>query len=339
MKLQEVGLDIQDFSFEEDKVTFTAKSITKDFVCEPGLRALAKDSVGRSLIWRHEHPMEYSVQHIYGKILDCRAEDGYMVTKYGVYNHTNEHKKFIDVLKKRDEIGKPLSISLRFRTYYNEMGEAVHFDVFEHSATPTPACKECKIIDLQFEESKMDEKELEETKNEIKKLEQELTKKDKSLEKLETTVEELKSELISKDESLEKATEEKDKLTEKILEFQDKLMEQSKAIKKLEKDREMDEIMPLVNELILEDGNEMQDVYLMVAKDDSKPLEERKEFFTKRLEKVKGQVMAVTETLEETAKKSFQEKELEMSEDEFKAKAKKALTHNKQLYNKLFGED
>ena len=336
-KLQKVDLQLEDLEYKNGKTYFTAKSITKDFVCEKGLIRLAKNSVGKPLIWRHEHPILIKKNHIYGEVVESDSNNSSITSTYEVYNHTKDHKKFVKILKDRKELGEPLSISMRFRTYFNENGDPVHFDVIEHSATPTPACKECVVLDIKNEDLKMpDEKKI---KQEIEKLESELTKKDEILEELQDKVKELQSEISLKDEQLEKAEEEKSTVSAKLDEFKDKLLEQKVMIDKLQEASKMDKLLPMV-EKILEYPTEdmMESIYMDIARE--KDFEEAKGIFEKKLEKLEKskEVLAVSKSMSKTGQESIQEKELEMSPEEEKKLAKKALKYSPELYKKLYGD-
>ena len=123
-----------DFSLESvdesnDKFIFTARSITKDFVCEEGLERLSKDSINKPLIWRHENPVnpKYSTHHIYGRVLESVAEKGEIISKYEVYGHTKTHEEIRDIIRKRNIINKPISISMRFREYTKEK-KPIHYE-------------------------------------------------------------------------------------------------------------------------------------------------------------------------------------------------------------------
>lgn len=335
--LRSIDFSLENIDETDGKLYFTAKSITDDFVCEAGRKRMASNSTGKPLIWRHEHPIQYKNNHIFGEVVESNYEGNSIISKYEVYDHTKDHKKFIKILKDRHELGEPLSISMRFRTYYNELGDPVHFDVIEHSATPTPACKECVVIDIKNEDEKMPEEE--NIKEEIEKLESELTKKDKILEKLEEETKELKEKLSFKDEELEKTKESKDEFAGKLDEFKDKLLEQKTIIDKLQEARKMDKLMPTI-ENILEYPTEgmMEDVYLELAK--NKEFKEAKEFFDKKLESLKkaSKVMAVTKSMSSTAQDAFDEESLESDPEKEKAAAKKAFKHSPELFKKLYGD-
>jgi len=326
----QIDFSLENFEETEDKFIFTAKSITKDFVCEKGLKRLASDSPGKHLVWRHEHPIipKYKSTHIFGRVLESNVEDGYIVSRYEAYKHTTDHKKAIEDIKLRKKIEKPLSISMRYRQYGKE--NPTHFDVLEHSLTPTPACKECVVIDIQNERDKMDKEQIEKR---IKELEDELTKKDKTLEELESKIVTLEKESETKDEDikakdkeLEDSKSENDKIVEQLLEFKDKLNEQKDMIDKLNSDLKFKEVEPLINQLVELDGNEMRDLYLMKVKQD---FEKGKEFLMERIDELekRGDVHAVTEDLAETANKAIGDESLEEDEKTRKKRDKSAFAN------------
>lgn len=325
-KLKEfkIDLSLEDFEESEDTYTFTAKSVTKDFVCEPGLERLTNDSPGKPVVWRHEHPVnpKYTKNHIYGRVLESHTEDGYFISKYQGYKHTKDHMKVLDIIKERDDINQPLSISIRYRQYGSDESP-IHFDVIEHSLTPTPACKECVILDINNEsENNMDEKELQEKLKHIAKLEEQLTLKTKTLEEmetkivsLETTVEEAEKAVETKDKELETEKVSKEELVKKVITFNDKLNEQGKMIDKLNEGLKLKEMEPLVTKLIELDGKSMESLYRMKAQNSLKDesFEETKKFFEERIkEKETAITVAIPKELRETALESqIREEELE----------------------------
>jgi DNA repair exonuclease SbcCD ATPase subunit len=202
---------------------------------------------------------------------------------------------------------------MRYRQYGED--DPIHFDVVEHSLTPTPACKECVALDILNESDKMTE--LEEKLKEIEELEKQLTQKDKLLEDLEGKIvviekqlEDIEKESKVKDEELEQEKTDKDKITEQILEFKDKLNEQTKIIDELKEKNAMKDIEPLINNLIELDGKEMEELYRMKAqnayKEGDKAFEEAKEFLRERAKNRESAVHAVTTDLDETALKAQQ---------------------------------
>jgi len=316
MKDFKIDLALEEFEEFEDTYTFTAKSITKDFVCEPGLERLAKDSPGKHLVWRHEHPVNpnYIENHIYGRVLESQAEDGHFISKYQGYKHTQAHKKVLEIIKKRNEIEQPLSISIRYRQYGPDE-KPIHFDIIEHSLTPTPACKECVILDIKNESEIMDEKELQKKLDEIAKLEDELTLKTKKLEQMESKIVSLEEAVETKEKELEGEKGEKKKLLDQMLEFTDKLNEQKKMIDSLNEGLRLKEIEPLISKLIELDGKNMESLYRMKAKASlakDEEFEETKKFFEGRIKERESEITsAVPKDLMETALENQRDEELE----------------------------
>lgn len=315
MRVDEFQVDfvLEDLNEEDDRFIFKARSITKDFVCEAGLERLANDSEGKHVVWRHEHPLipKFKSTHIYGTVLESNVQDGGITSTYEVYGHTPEHLKARRIISERMELEKPISISMRYRQYGEE--DPIHFDVVEHSLTPTPACKDCVALDILNESEKMTD--LDEKLKEIEELEKELTKKDKLLEELEgkfvvieKQLEDLEKESKVKDKELESEKSDKDKITDQILEFKDKLNEQSKIIDELKEQSAMKDVEPLINNLIEVDGKDMADLYWMKAtnayKAGDKEFEEAKEFLKERAKARESEVHPVTTDLDETALKA-----------------------------------
>lgn len=303
-----------DFKFEsieedKDRFIFTARSITKNFTCEEGLKRLANDSPGKPLLWRHENPADPKLRkftHIIGRVLESHVEGDEIVSRYEAYGHTEDHRKIRGDIKKRHELNEPLSISMRFRTYGDEENP-VHMDVFEHSLTPTPACKECTIIDILNEEEKMENKE--EIMKQIKELEDELTKKDKIMEELESKVVTLEKEIESKDIELEDTKTSKNDVLKQLTEFTDKLNEQSTMINKLKDDLAFKEVEPLIEKLVKLDGSlgkRMRPLYEQRAKEP-----EAVKFFNEAILEKEKEPKAEVKDLDKTANESMRDDELE----------------------------
>lgn len=174
-------------------------------------------------------------------------------------------------------------------------------------------------------------------------METELTKKDKMLENLQGEVEALKSLINTKDEALEKKDKEveeaktsSEKVLEQLVTFKDKLQEQSKAMEDLKLENKMAKVSPYLEAAIKADGEEMKEIYLEIAK--TKPFEESKKFFEKRLEKAdKDLPIMFTKTIVDSANENQGDFE-ELSLEKEKEMAKKAFKHNPELYKKLYGE-
>jgi DNA repair exonuclease SbcCD ATPase subunit len=342
----QIDFALESIKEDENRFIFTAKSITKDFVCEDGLNRLANDSPGKHLVWRHEHPLipQFTSTHIYGRVLESKVKDGGIFSTYEVYGHTDDHLKVREVIKQRFELKDPIKISMRYRQYGTD--NPIHFDVVEHSLTPTPACKECRAIEILNESDKMTEEEL---AKQIKELEEQLTKKDKLLEgyesKLETyntkiqaieksLEEEIKSSK-AKDKKLEETEKGKDEITEQLLEFKDKINGQSQMIEKLQEDNAMKGYDPLIKDLVELDGKEMEPIYhekILEAYRKSKAgdkdiLDKTLEFLKTRSKRLEGAAHAITKTLESQASESqFKDAELE-DEATMKQRDKKAFTN------------
>jgi len=332
MKDYKIDLSLEDFKDEEDAYTFTAKSITKDFVCEKGLNRISNDSAGKHLVWRHEHLVNprFVESHIYGRVLESQVKDGYLITKYQGYKHTPEHLKVYEDIKRRDNINHPLSISVRYRQYGPD-NAPIHFDVIEHSLTPTPACKECVILDIKNESENMAD--LEQELKKIAKLEEELTLKNKTMDEMEKKVVALEKQIKdaeSKDVELESEKKEKKELVDKVISISDKLNEQAKTIDKLNETIKMKEIEPLVKRIVDLDGKNMEALYMLKAREAIKDekFEETKKFFLDRINQKETEIThAVPEDLASTAAKA-QKKDEELEDDKLsKARDLKAFAH------------
>lgn len=214
---------------DNGKFFFTATSLDNNFECEKGRAILAKKSIGKGYIWRHQHPIQEGNEdtHIYGEVVNSHINDkGFIESKYEVYGHTEEHLTIREAIRERQRIGKPLGVSMRYRKYY--VGDNIlHWDVFEHSGTPFPKCTNCKNIDFigenkmpDKEETKQKQKELEEkdldkSLKKIDELENKLTSRTKIFEEMKSKVETLENDLKAKSDELEKTEK-----TEKTLEEQ-----------------------------------------------------------------------------------------------------------------------
>jgi len=339
-----VDFALEDVEETEDKFIFTARSITKDFVCEKGLERISNDSPGKPLIWRHEHPIipEFTKStHIFGRVLESHVEKGDIFSKYQVYGHTQAHLDVRNIIKKRDELNKPIKISLRFRQYGPDESP-IHFDVIEHSLTPTPACKECKVIDILNESDNMPEEEKDEYEQElmksIRELEEKLTKKDKILEELESKIVTLEKTIEDSEKEIESERTEKDEISEQILELNDKVKEQSIIIDKLHEKIKMKEVEPVINNLIELDGKDMEELYRMKVRDsiaDDKKFEEVKNFLSKRAKELESAPHAQVEDLSSTAQKSqFKDEELEDEKQKAQRDVKAFANMPKEFFEK-----
>ncbi len=236
---------------ENGKFYFIGEALTQDYECEDGLKSLAVKLKNKHFTWRHRHPIqkEHKENHVYGIVEDAWVKDKLMV-KTRLYEHTEDHRKLIKDIQLRDLVNDPLSLSMHYRTYFNEKGDIKHYDVFELAGTPYPHCKECNIIsgvrkmekDKPIIENKEEEAELEEKAlkalETIKGLETELNSKTKAYEELESKVSKLESELEVKDNK-EKT------LEDRVLELEGKIdfLSTKKPIldKLLEADSNIDE--------------------------------------------------------------------------------------------------
>lgn len=300
MKREETQLQIEDVSREDGRFTFTARSLSKDFECEDGLHRLASDSNNRPLVWRHAHPIQEGNEntHIYGRVLEADADDGYLVTKYEVYDHTQDHKDLQSLIQKRLEEDDPLGISLHYRKYINEQGNVVHYDVYEHSSTPFPACEECQSINYNIETKRNEENmpEKEDKQDEIKELEQKLNSKIKAYKKLENKLEDTINKMKHKDKKLEETKKEKESLESRM--------------KKLEKKvTYLNEKKPIIDRIL--EIRESESFYLDQMKEMSK------EKLEERLEQVKSEAESqpMTKSLEESAQESIENVDEENEED------------------------
>jgi DNA repair exonuclease SbcCD ATPase subunit len=271
------------------------------------------------VVWRHEHPIipDFTKTHIYGTVLESEAEEGSILSKYEIYDHTDDHKKVREVIRRRYKLGEPIKISMRFREY-SRGGSPIHYDVIEHSLTPTPACPECKMIEFINESDIMPDKTDEQIKAELEKikaLEADLTKKEKLLEDLEVKIVTLEKSITEKDEVLsekdkvldEKETERKE-ILDKLLEINDKFNEQEKVVNELKEARKMDKLMPLVERAVKKDGEIMRSLYIKEAKTNEKA----EEFLLERLKELeKDKPMAEVTDLRESAEDSIIDEELE----------------------------
>lgn len=272
-----------------DEFYFIARSLSKDFECEDGLKRLAKDSVNKSYIWRHNHPIQEgnTKTHIYGTIADSWYEDGYVYSKYQVYGHTLEHAALRKLIEDRLQEDDPLGVSMHYRVYKNEENKAIHYDVFEHSGTPIPACKDCKTLigghttmaNEKEEEELEEEEELSETQKRIQELEKILDSKTKSLEEYKTKIEDMEHEIKKRESKLEQERQENMTLEDKVNELRDEVTYLQKK--------------PLIDELVeLEDTERFRKFYKQMEKEDLEDeLEEARE----------KAGTAVTESMEDTA--------------------------------------
>jgi DNA repair exonuclease SbcCD ATPase subunit len=240
------GMDVktQNFSFEaveekDGKFFVIGKALSKDFECEAGLKSLANDIIKAPFVWRHRHPIEekHNENHIYGRVQEAWVTD-YLMVKAEIYGHTQDHLALRELIKERAKVKNPLSFSMHYRTYFNEdKSKKIHWDVYELSGTPFPACKTCQIENFIGEQQmpeneKKELEQLETTVKKIKDLEDNLNAKTKSLEILQTEVKKLEAETKSKDQELEDKKKATKSLEDRVLELENysKYLEQKKPV-------------------------------------------------------------------------------------------------------------
>lgn len=226
-KTETINLSLESIAEKDGRLVITTKSLTKDFESERVLKMLAKSSIGKHYVWRHRHPLnpEHSENHIYGEFKNSWVEDDFY-SEIELYDHTNDHKKYIDLIKERNKIGKPLGLSMRYRKYY-ENDKVIHADVFEGSGTPYPKCKKCETIKIgvinmaneKDEKEQKDKEILEESHKKIEELEEALNSKTKCLEEFKVKIESLEEQISEKDEADKDQESSTKKLEDKILEL------------------------------------------------------------------------------------------------------------------------
>lgn len=305
-----LNFQLEKFESQDDDFFFWAKSLTCEFVPKEQLYLLATDSINKHLVWKHRHPIDpkYKEYPILGKVVESEVvDDEYILSKYLVYGHTKTHQQLRKEIIRGIEKGDPVSVSMRFRTYYEtpKKEKVIHCDVFEHTNTFIPACQECIVLDYQNESDEiMDEQKVQE---EIKKLEEQLSTKEQKLEELKAKIEDLEKDLISKVDEI-KVKDQSLESTKKG--FEEKVLELESKIDMLDKSTVLGEIEKLEGKTIL------SEIYK------TKP----KSWLEKRLEEVKAKVVTPsTQTLDESASEAQSEDEsLEViSED----KAFSAIKH------------
>lgn len=305
LKTEEIILEKKTESFslesidtENEKFFFTARSLSKDFECENGLKRLAKDSLNKSLIWRHAHPIQEGNKksHIYGRVVDSWVVDGYINSKYEVYGHTPEHLALQELIKERAEKNDPLGISMHYRTYANSEGQKIHYDVFEHSGTPIPACIDCKTTKVGINTMVNKEKEEKDEKVKSKEKDEELEDEDELDEHLEK-IKELEELLNSKTSKLEDYQSTITKLEKEIEDKKESEMTLEDRVNELKDEVEYLKKKPFIDKIYeLENRDSLLDYYKNLSIDDLK----------KELKEVKKRTAASVQTreMEESAKEA-----------------------------------
>lgn len=293
-----IDLSLEKIVEEDGKFYFVGEALTLDYEDKDGLKILSDKLVNKHFTWRHRHPLQeiHKENHVYGIVRDSSVGEKLMV-KVEMYDHTEDHEKLIEDIKLRDFVSDPLSLSMHYRTYFNEEGEKMHYDVFELAGTPFPHCKECQIIKTgvmklekkeEIKQTKIKEEEvkLSKTLEKIKELEKELDSKTKSFEELNCKFEKLDKELEKKENK------------EKSLE--DRLLELESTIKFLETKK------PILDKLLEADSSidEKQSEWLKT---------ENVSYLKNRLEEAlkKAESQIIVTELEETAGKAHIDKEEE----------------------------
>ncbi len=297
-KDNKIDLSLESLKEEKGKFYFVGEALTKDYECEDGLKTLSEKLINKDFTWRHRHPLQeiHKENHIYGVVTDSSVGEK-LIVEVELYDHTEDHRNLIEDIQLRDFVKDPLSLSMHYRTYFNEKGEKIHYDVFELAGTPYPHCKECQILKTGVMKLEKDEKiEPEKTKEEAVKLAKALVKieeLEKELNGKTKTLEDIKS----KQEKLDKELEEKEN-KEKTLE--DRVLELDEKIKFLETKK------PILDKLLEADTtiDENQVVWLKT---------ENVSYLKKRLEEAlkKAESHIVVTELGETAEKAKLEKEKE----------------------------
>ncbi len=249
-KDNKIDLLLESLEEEDGKFYFVGEALTQDYECEDGLVVLSNKLINKDFTWRHRHPIqeEHKENHVYGVVVESWVKEKLMV-KVQLYDHTEDHKNLIEDIKLRDFVKDPLSLSMHYRTYFNEKGEILHYDVFELAGTPYPHCKKCQILKtgvMKLEEkekieqikTKEEEAKLSKALEKIVELEKELNSKTETLEEMESKLEKIDKELEEKDNK-EKS------LEDRVLELEDtiKFLEIKRPIldKLLEADSTIDE--------------------------------------------------------------------------------------------------
>jgi len=300
-------------SVEDDsgKFFFTATSLDNNFECEKGREALAKKSIGKPYLWRHQHPIQEGNKdlHIFGEIVLSHINDkGFIESKYEVYGHTQDHLDLRDIIRERQKVGKPLGLSMRYRKYH--IGDKVlHWDVFEHSGTPYPKCIKCENLDYIGEEKmptekeikaekdkKLEEADLENSLKKIGELENQLNSRSKMLEDMKSTVETLESDLKEKSNKLEKTEKAERTLEEKI----EDLVNEVEYLKK----------KPIIDKMLEVKNLDDREINFLKMQDE-KYLETKLEQYIKASES-----KIVVKTQEESAEEARQKADEEFSKKE-----------------------
>jgi len=249
-KDSKIDLSLESLDEEDGKFYFIGEALAQSYECEDGLVSLSNKLINKDFTWRHRHPIQeiHKENHVYGVVVESWVKENLMV-KVQLYDHTEDHKKLIEDIKLRDFVKEPLSLSMHYRTYFNEEGDILHYDVFELAGTPYPHCSECQIIKtgvmkmekdekIKPEETKEEEAELVKALETIKGLEADLNSKTKALEEIKSKQEKLDKELEEKEDK-EKS------LEDRVLELGEKIefLETKKPIldKLLEADSSIDE--------------------------------------------------------------------------------------------------
>ena len=244
---------------------------------------------------------------------DTKLEDGYIVTTYEAYNHTKDHLAFIEVIKERSKAGDPLGISMHYRKYYNDLGKIIHYDVFEHSGTPIPACPTCKTLNLGVTTMVNEIKEEKEIKEEVKAEEDdlEILKKITELEGLlndkTEKLEDYKARVVTLELEMKKKSEEIDEKTKASKTVEERVLELETEISYLKKKPFLDKLLELVDI----DKNQIE--WLKTQK---------KEYLEERFEEAKLQAESKphTKTIDESAEDNITKTDEEFEEKEGETK-------------------
>lgn len=306
---------------EEGDMLIKAQTLTTDFLPEPWLKTLAKDSLNNRVLWRHKDPESVEKGHVYGRTLSAEVKAN-KKGKLGIESYERLFKgispdcpqeKLKKWVKLKYEKGEDVGISKGFIVYRDKNGNIYRVFALEDSITHIPACKDCitnEVFQMEDEKKILEskDKEIEALQSELDQAKLQLEEKGKEFNNLKVKLEELEAIVETKE-------------TEK-LSLEDRVIALKDEMKKLEVHWE-EKLESIKKEPYLVKLEKLEDpeIFDLIKSKDAKWLKERLE--KKEKETNGGQV--ITKSLSE------EKKELEGEEDKVKNVGIEAFRNNPNL--------
>ena len=280
---------------KEGDMLLSAYTLNTDFLPTKWLVELAKDSYNQRVVWRHKDPEmggRFYGRNIGNEVIEHDGKDT-IKSHYRIFGGPEDswNDKLQKYVKLKLEAGEPAGISKGFivnRCPKN--GEITRVFALEDSITYKPKCKAC----ITTEVFQMEDKDKLEKQMEIKQLQDELNSAKLQLEERESAFDEMKLKIEKFEADLEAKDEEKKSV-------EDKLIDVSNTLKKLEAKLVDQERAPYIAKLEELEKTKGSMLVFGIMKDRKiTEIEERIE----ELKKLENGTQVVTKTLKQEAKEA-----------------------------------